>query len=61
MGKALAVGAAVFLLTGIIGAGGGFVVVLTLALLAGLTMLVAAGHRYGRSQFTRLPARLSSP
>jgi uncharacterized protein len=42
-GKALALGAAVGLLTGVIGAGGGFVVVPTLALLAGLAMPVAVG------------------
>src|SRR5690242_19245584 len=40
LGKALALGAAVGLLTGIIGAGGGFVVVPTLALLAALAMPV---------------------
>jgi uncharacterized protein len=43
IGKALALGTAVGLLTGIIGAGGGFVVVPTLALLAGLAMPVAVG------------------
>jgi uncharacterized membrane protein YfcA len=43
IGKALALGVAVGLLTGIIGAGGGFVVVPTLALLAGLSMPVAVG------------------
>jgi uncharacterized membrane protein YfcA len=43
IGKALAIGVAVGLLTGIIGAGGGFVVVPTLALLAGLPMPVAVG------------------
>ncbi|GAS86126.1 sulfite exporter TauE/SafE family protein [Mycolicibacterium brisbanense] len=43
IGKALTLGAAVGLLTGIIGAGGGFIVVPTLALLAGLTMPVAVG------------------
>lgn len=43
IGKALALGAAVGLLTGIIGAGGGFLVVPTLALLAGLAMPVAVG------------------
>ncbi|MEE6164240.1 MULTISPECIES: sulfite exporter TauE/SafE family protein [unclassified Mycolicibacterium] len=43
IGKALTLGVTVGLLTGIIGAGGGFVVVPTLALLAGLAMPVAVG------------------